>query len=500
MILFSISLIFLLLHIIFNKSAKANNILVILSFLFVCSVYVILAANSYHSINFLPKKNLELYFHTGNFYNWLMTSFFNFKLNLNVDTEFVNYLQNLSPEYLSNQYLLPMEVKMFYDTSIYNNNIYLYFGITPILLFYIPFYLITHFFISDQIVFLFLSVFIAILQLLIFKKVLLHLIQINILKENINKYFNAPLIIILSLCNGIPLTYIAITVHSITILTSIFCSLVALYIFLLLSNNKYKNLKIFLMGLFLAFAIGARPISVILTIFIFIAILIIDSKKYIYNSSKFQNFQSSNLIKNYLCFFMPLIIYGIILAAYNYLRFDSIFNFGFKYQFSPNYTLNISKNFYFFIEHLICNVFYPPNFITINPYVIFNNASINNFEPLVGAFIIVPIIISLIKLLKFNFFKKNKRIFLFIVIITITSFIYLCIDSYMGSNARFVAEYLSLLLVPSLVLFYNLIEIVNNDILKNIIKFLFLCFIIFSLYVNMNLINCIILMSKNGLI
>jgi len=507
MILFSISLIFLLLHIIFNKSAKANNILVILSFLFVCSVYVILAANSYHSINFLPKKNLELYFHTGNFYNWLMTSFFNFKLNLNVDTEFVNYLQNLSPEYLSNQYLLPMEVKMFYDTSIYNNNIYLYFGITPILLFYIPFYLITHFFISDQIVFLFLSVFIAILQLLIFKKVLLHLIQINILKENINKYFNAPLIIILSLCNGIPLTYIAITVHSITILTSIFCSLVALYIFLLLSNNKYKNLKIFLMGLFLAFAIGARPISVILTIFIFIAILIIDSKKYIYNSSKFQNFQSSNLIKNYLCFFMPLIIYGIILAAYNYLRFDSIFNFGYTYQFSPIYqkgfAQNLNHSLIDFIKHIFLNLFHLPVFTSINPLCVFKNyENVSYFEPMIGGFIIYPIIIFILFIKNFltKTSKKNKNIHVLFIIMLSVGFIYFLINSYIGSNARFVAEYLSLLSVPSLVLFYNLIEIVNNDILKNIIKFLFLCFIIFSLYVNMNLINCIILMSKNGLI
>ena len=139
----------------------------------------------------------------------------------------------------------------------------------------------------------------------------------------------------------------------------------------------------FLIGLFLALAVGARPTSIILAIFVFTAILISDIKKYSY-------------------FFLPLIIYGTILAAYNYLRFDSIFDFGFKYQFSPNYLITISKNFSFIIQHFLYNLFYFPKFITINPYVIFHNASINNFEPLIGGLMVTPIIISLIGLLNFK--------------------------------------------------------------------------------------------------
>ena len=242
----------------YPKLDKYNRILFLSVFSYIIIIYCILSANSCASIHFLPKRDLNVYFFTGNFYNWLMTSLFNFKLDLAVNTDFVNYLSNLPSEYLSNTSSIPIEIKMFFDTSIYNDKIYLYFGITPLLLFYAPFYLITHWFISDQIVFVLLSILIVVLQLLILRRILLYLIKINILKKNITEYFNINSLIILSLCNGIPLTYIDITIHSIAVLTSIFCQLVAIYFCLLLQDNVTKT-KMFVIGLFLALAVGSRP-------------------------------------------------------------------------------------------------------------------------------------------------------------------------------------------------------------------------------------------------
>ena len=256
------------------KLNKYNNILYLFVFCCIVVVYCVLAINSYSSIHFLPTRNLNIYFYTGNYYNWLMTSFFKLKLNLDVNTDFVNYLSSLSKEFLSNQSSIPIEVKMFYDTSIYNDKIYLYFGITPIFLFYAPFYLITHFFISDQIVCVFLSILIFVLQLLILKTFLLYLKQATILKKDINKYSNVTTLIILSLCSGIALTYISITVHSIAVLTSIFCQLVAIYLFLLL-KDKFSKAKMFFVGLFLALAVGSRPQSILLLLLVFVFMLYI---------------------------------------------------------------------------------------------------------------------------------------------------------------------------------------------------------------------------------
>ena len=474
------------------KKNKYNNLLYLFVLFFVVIVYIVFSANSYSNINFLPKRNLNIYFHTGNFYNWLMTSFFNFKLSLDVNTDFVSYLSNLPSEYLLNQNSLPMEVKMFYDTSIYDNKLYLYFGITPIILFYAPFYLITHFFISDQIVYVFVSILIFILQLLILKKFLLYLIQTNILRNNINKYFTITTLIILSLCNDIPLTYISITIHSIAVLTSIFCQLVAIYLCLLLKNDFSKS-KMFLIGMFLALSIGSRPSSIIILLLIFIFIL------YMFNIKKYW--------KQYVFFFIPIVFYAIVLALYNYLRFDSVFDFGYTYQFSPLYqkglTQNMNHSFTDFMRHVFLNFFHLPTFTFLNPLCVFKNYDkVSYFEPMIGSVIICPIIVFLLIAKKFflECLNKNKYLCLVLSIMLITGFYYLLLNSYIGSNARFVAENMFLLLVPSILSFYFFVENINNIILKRIMNILFFAFVIFSLYVNINLINYIFMMSKNRMI
>lgn len=471
---------------------KYDRLLYFFVFCCIIIIYIIFSANSYSSTHFLPNKNLNIYFHTGNFYNWLMTSFFNLKLSLNVSPEYVNYLSNLSGEYLFDQQALSMNIKMFYDTSIYNDKIYLYFGITPILLFYIPFYLVTHYFISDHIVVLLCSVFIFVLQLLILKEILLNLIKNNILNKNINKYLNVSVLLVLSISSGILLTYISITVHLITILTSILCQLSAIYLYLSL-NKSFSKPKMFFLGLCLALAVGARPISIIFLISMFVLIL------YSFNIKKHW--------RHYLYFFVPIVIYGINLAIYNYLRFDSIFNFGYIYQFSPIYQKGVVQNLNHsgidFIKHIFLNLFHLPLFTSINPLCVFKNfEGVSYFEPMVGGLIVCPIIVFL--LFFKNFFIKTfnitKNICLLFVVMLFVAAAYFLIDSYIGSNSRFVAEYLFLLLIPSLISFYFFIETTNNVAIKITLNLLFYCLVIFSLYVNINLINCIFIMSKNGMI
>ncbi len=486
------TLIILVSNVNYKEKNKYNGMLYVLVLFCIAVIYLVFSANAYSSVNFLPKKEINIYFHTGNFYNWLMTSFLNFKLSLNVNSDFVNYLSNLSSEYLADQSSLPMEIKMFYDTSIYDNKIYLYFGITPIILFYAPFYLVTHMFVSDQIVFVFLSILIFILQILIFKKILLYLIQTNILKNDINKYFTVTSLIILSLCNGVPLTYIAITIHSVAVLTSMFCQLVAIYLCLLLKDSFDKT-KMFFIGLFLALSVGSRPSGMILLLLVFIFML------YVFNIKKYW--------KHYFCFLFPVIVYAVILALYNYFRFNSVFDFGYTYQFSPIYQKGLAQNlnhsFADFIKHIFFNLFHLPIFTVINPLCVFKNYDkVTYFEPMIGGVIICPLIIFLLFIKNFfvRTFNRGKYVCLLIGVMLITSLCHFLLNSYIGSNARFVAEYLSLLLVPGLISFYVFVENINNVKLQKVVYILFFSFVFFSLYVNINLMNCIFLLSKEGMI
>ena len=82
----------------------------------------------------------------------------------------------------------------------------------------------------------------------------------------------------------------------------------------------------------------------------------------------------------------------------------------------------------------------------------------------------------------------------------VTSLMYLLINSYIEANARYVAEYLFLILIPSIVSFYFFAGNISNIKLKSISNLLFFAFVIFSLYVNINLMSCIFLLSKEGMI
>ncbi len=485
MFLFSISLLLILLSITFHKKAKINNVLIALSICFVVIIYYVLATNSTNPQFFFPKKELTIYSFAGNYYNWLTSNLLNYKLDLGVNPDFVKSIDDIVDNNLLKSNEVELSIKMLYDTSIYNSKVFLYFGITPVILFYLPFYLITKYYISDQIVTLFLSLFIFLVQLLIYKKIL------NLLNKQ--EYLNSVTVLILGLCSGVILTYISITIHLIPILTSIACLLLVIYIFLLLFNSRYIALKMFSIGLFLALSVGCRPSNVVPVMVILALVLYkVSIKEY---------------WKEYICLFVPVILYAIILALYNYFRFDSIFNFGYIYQFSPLYQKGIAQNlnhsFLDFIKHMFFNAFHLPIFTTINPLCIFKNyENISYFEPMIGGLIISPTILFLLLLRKFlkKNFNKNKYIcFLFVVMVFI-GFYYFVLNSYIGSNARFIAEYLFLLLIPAIISFSSFIETEENIIFRKLAKFLFFVLLIFGLYVNINLINCIFLMSKNGMI
>jgi hypothetical protein len=273
------------------------------------------------------------------------------------------------------------------------------------------------------------------------------------------------------------------------ILTSIALSLAAVYTYLTLNNEKHLKLKMFFIGLFLALSVGARPSNIIFLFLIFFVIL---------SNNKFE---IKKHWKGYLCFLVPCIFFGSIIAFYNYVRFDSIFDFGFKYQFSPAYMQDISKPLSLICKFVLYNLFFLPKFVSFYPFCSFASSSISHFEPVVGVLILFPIIISFLyipKFLKNKLFDNSVKYFFILAIVI--SIIYLVMDSCKGTNARFVSEIIYLLLVPAIILFYSFVEQIRNKKFYTFIMLLFYVSIIFSLYINTNLTNCIFLMSNNGII
>ena len=113
------------------------------------------------------------------------------------------------------------------------------------------------------------------------------------------------------------------------------------------SNEKHRNLKLAFGCLFMACAVGCRPISIfasLLNIPILIPLIF----------SKTKNSRLHLRIKPLLSVLIPYLFIGLFLMTYNQLRFGSIFEFGQNYQLTivdnraaangltvPNYLLGI---------------------------------------------------------------------------------------------------------------------------------------------------------------
>lgn len=211
--------------------------------------------------------------------------------------------------------------KYLFDIAYYNHNYYVYFGIVPVLLVYLPIYLITGILLKTyQVVFafgvfLFAGVFIF----------LCSLVKRYGLKVSFGKFLLADIALTMS-AGGIALVYPGNT-YSLAILSAIAFVFWGLAFWLLSSDGKGKISKPLLVlgSLCMALVAGCRP---------HLALLILSGLAIFWGDIKNSRFFSKKGIGNLLSISLPIIVVALGLMTYNYLRFDSIFEFGAKYNFT----------------------------------------------------------------------------------------------------------------------------------------------------------------------
>lgn len=219
-------------------------------------------------------------------------------------------------------------VPYLYDTAFYKGNYYNYFGIAPIILLAVPFrlifgkYLCTHLFNLVFIIGIIFGLY-------------------NLYKKLIKKYIKE-----ISLCNFY-LGYFAILFASnfLTLLRGAKYDIVVSsgIMFLLISlnlamsiyeNQKFKYLKLILLGITTGLIVLSKPNFIVY--YLLIAYLVISSMK---------NLEIKNKISDSIFIFVPLGILAICQMILNYVRFDSIFEFGARYQltgFNMNTCMSIT--------------------------------------------------------------------------------------------------------------------------------------------------------------
>lgn len=456
----------------FNK--KYSIFFILLSVIIVLLFYFFLAKFLFYNNQlFFPNKINYTYVPCGNYYNELTNSILQYKLNIFDKTHIPNDL-------LLNFNKTIQKFIFLTDTSIYKGKVYLYFGITPVLLFHLPFYLITNLYLTDKFI-----TFILSCLCFIFSLLLIH----NVTKN----YKNIPLnikilsIFLIGFCNLLPFLIVRSFIYQITVLTANVLLICAFYLFYYYINNK--NLKtqyilIFFISLFLCLCVGARPHYFLFIPIFFFSIIFLKYK---------ENKNIKYILKSILFFLIPCLIYGTIIAIYNFLRFDSIFEFGWKYQFNPHNQSNIIFTIKDFIIGFKNNFFLLPN---MNEVTIFSLSKtfghrIGN-EYITGIIWTCPIILILFFIPNFlkQFYKKNFNFFIFFLTMILVIIINIIVSSFFGMVIRYIFEFLSLMIILSIIMFLFYQDNIENRLTKIFFNSTFILIFGFSMFINISLLFC----------
>ena len=299
-----------------------------------------------------------------------------------------------------------------WDAAFYEGKYYIYFGILPALILMIPYHILTGEYILTATAVLIFSAF-SVISLTI----LIRNIYITFFKEQTFKTLVYSLLITLFgsqviLLNGTPNLYI------LPIVSGIFFVVTGInFIFLATKKNQIKYKYLFLACLCLATSVACRPTQLISSLIILplIVKLLIQNIK-----------AKRNIIKIICSVGIPYAVVGISLMLYNYIRFDSIFEFGASYQLTINDMSNLKNRFMVIGMGIICNLFSIPIIGPNFPYIISNKNIMSfygyyYFESMIGGlFFLVPVIFSIFNIYKIYKHTTNKKLLYFIIILICT--------------------------------------------------------------------------------
>ena len=310
-------------------------------------------------------------------------------------------------------------VNYLYDVAYYNGNYYNYFGIAPIITSILPFRLITGGY-THTAIFNMVYIFIAILALYsLYKKLVKKYIEkISLLNFYLGFYAILFGSNIFTLLRGMK--------YDIVVSSGIAFLLISLNLAISIYDNKYKYLKLILLGMSTALIVLSKPTLIVYYLVIVFLLFLTMKEKTI-----------KEKIRNCILISIPLAIFALFQMILNYLRFDNILEFGAKYQltgFNMQYCMGFTfgKVFAGVIEYLFkMPVIRPLTFPFVFPNTDVQLMAFNEvcYENRLVGLLAIPIIYGY--LLKKDVIK-NKELSWLINIGIIASFLSLVLNTCCG--------------------------------------------------------------------
>ena len=357
-----------------------------------------------------------------------------------------------------------------WDTSYYNGKQYIYFGILPVLISFLPYHLLTGKYLQISIVIFVFSI----LVLILLKEILTKIIKIFFAEVE----FKIVVYSLIMLCSGSLILYLngIPRVYELVIIAGLYFVLQGLYFILKsVEFDRKKYLNIFLGSLCLALSVACRPTDLFASLLILpylIYMLIQDIKNYKENKKAFY--------KLIFAVGIPYITVGLSLMYYNYIRFGNVFEFGAKYQLTITNMAKLGSRVFSIPVGMVTNLFSIPNFILKFPFIVNHNNLIEFYgyyyiENMIGGvFIIAPICFMNFKIAKVNQKIQNKKIKILINSLLIVGlFIAVLSVAMAGSNQRYLVDYAWMIILSGILIFITIYNSLKTDEGRKIYKKVF---------------------------
>lgn len=391
---------------------------------------------------------------TNEQYKLLTDSFINGRVS--VDLKVDEKLKDLENPYDITQ-RLKNNVSYHFDTAYYNGKYYIYFGAAPVVLYYLPFKLLTGSYLSDAVVN---AINFAILSVSII------FLLYKIIKDNYPKtpllFF--PLLSILAIDTCGALTLLAEPlIYTIPILCALaYASLgITLWVYSIKKDKSINNILALLGSLSISIAIGSRPQFGLFAFFAFI--IFFDQIKDLKHN-----------IKSCVFALVPFVVVGGILMSYNDARFGSPFDFGANY----NLTFNDMTKRGFKLARVLDGLFFyllqPISMTNVFPFikqVSFNTTYvgmlIHEFS-FGGLFFINPLTTLSLFTVKVKKYFTNKKLYYASLLSLVFGIIVVLLDTQMaGLVERYFSDFSIYFIISSIIV---VLAYINSHDSQNSLK------------------------------
>lgn len=347
-------------------------------------------------------------------------------------------------------------VAFLWDYAYYNGKYYVYFGVIPALLFYLPFYLLTgHSFPIHLDIMICSAAFVAGVLLL--------------MHQLVKKYFRKTPFILYMLfsaviINGAGVLYLALhpDFYSVPKIMSITVTVLGLYFWMSAKKDDSDDLipwRLALGSLLIAFCGGSRPQMLLAGFFAFPLFW----NAMIRRPMK-EGFKKKNAVW-IACFAAPLILVGAGLMYYNYVRFGSVFDFGANYNLTTNDMTRrgfvwdrIGLGLFSFLFQLPATVSQFP-FISSSTFLT-NYMGVTIHDTPYGGLIACNIVlVAGFFLFKFKEALKEKKIYLFMLMSLVFGFVITVADTQMaGILIGYAGDFAIFFFLPAVTVLLSLAE------------------------------------------